>query len=64
MAVGDIQDVSAHRAPYLFFINTVKLLFDVTQSKKKDEGKDEKQFERQYQKGDTKRYNCQRRQGK
>ncbi len=46
MTVGDIHDVSAHRAPYFFFIDIVKLLFDVTQSKKKDEGKDEKQFER------------------
>ena len=64
MTVRDVNDVSAHRASYFFLIDIVKLFFDVPKSKKKNERKYEKQFERQYKEGNTKRYNCQRRQGK
>jgi len=60
MTVGHIHDVSAHRATNFLLVDTMKLLFEITESKKQHEGKNEEQFKRQYQEGNTKRYKCQR----
>jgi hypothetical protein len=59
MNVSEIYYVSAHRATGFLLIDTMKLLFEIAESKKQNEGKHEKQFERQYQEGDAKRYKCQ-----
>ncbi|MGA7160157.1 MAG: hypothetical protein WBZ48_04090 [Bacteroidota bacterium] len=57
MTVRDVDDVTAHRASNLLLVDIMKLFFDIPKAKKKDEGKYEKQFERQHKEGNTKRYN-------
>jgi len=57
MTVRNIDNVAAHCASDLLLIDIVKLFLDIAKAEKKNEGKYEKQFERQHKEGNTKRYN-------